>query len=52
MKTTPQTPEAEALREAYAALNRNDIEGFLSIFDPEIRTLKRPIALLPNLTTP
>jgi ketosteroid isomerase-like protein len=36
MKTIPQTPEAEALRDAYAALNRNDIEGFLSIFDPEI----------------
>ncbi len=33
---TPQTPEAEALSKAYAALNRNDIEGFLKDFDPEI----------------
>lgn len=36
MNTTPQTPEAEALSKAYTALNGNDIEGFLSIFDPEI----------------
>ena len=36
MNTTPQTPEAEALSKAYAALNRNDIEGFLKDFDPEI----------------
>jgi len=34
--TTPQTPESETLRDAYAALNRNDIEGFLKIFDAEI----------------
>ena len=33
---TQQTPEAEARREAYAALNRSDIDGFMSIFDPEI----------------
>ena len=28
--------EANALREAYAALNRNDIPAFLQIFDPRI----------------
>jgi ketosteroid isomerase-like protein len=32
--------ETEALREAYAALNRNDVAGFLSIFDPEIERLE------------
>jgi ketosteroid isomerase-like protein len=28
--------EAEAIREAYAALNRNDIHGFVKDFDPQI----------------
>lgn len=35
-KSGPQTPEAESLRDAYAALNRGDIDGFMKIFDPEI----------------
>lgn len=30
------TDLTELLRSAYAALNRNDIEGFMSIFDPAI----------------
>lgn len=34
--SSPPTPETEALREAYAALNRNDIAGFVRIFDPRI----------------
>ena len=33
---TPQTPESKVLRDAYAALNRNDVDGFMSIFDPKI----------------
>lgn len=32
----PVTPETEAIGKAYAALNRNDIEGFLESFDPDI----------------
>jgi ketosteroid isomerase-like protein len=32
----PLAAEIEALKEAYAALNRNDIEGFVKNFDPEI----------------
>lgn len=28
--------ETESLRAAYAALNRNDIPGFISLFDPQI----------------
>jgi len=34
------TPEAEALRDAYAALNRNDIPGFVKIFDPDIERIE------------
>jgi len=30
----------EAIREAYAALNRNDIPGFMQIFDPEIERVE------------
>ena len=32
----PLAAEVEALREAYAALNRNDIPGFVSLFAPEV----------------
>src|SRR5690606_29434500 len=32
--------EAESLREAYAALNRNDIPGFTAIFDPQIERIE------------
>jgi ketosteroid isomerase-like protein len=32
--------ETEALREAYAALNRNDLTGFMEIFDPEIERVE------------
>jgi ketosteroid isomerase-like protein len=32
--------EGEALREAYAALSRNDIEGFAAISDPEIERIE------------
>lgn len=34
------TAETEALREAYAALNRNDIEGFVAAFDPQIERIE------------
>lgn len=32
--------ETEALRKAYAALNRNDIPGFAKIFDPQIERIE------------
>lgn len=32
--------ETQALREAYAALNRNDIPAFLSVFDPQIERIE------------
>jgi len=34
--TPPLAAEQAALREAYAALNRNDIPGMLTAFDPQI----------------
>lgn len=34
------TDEAEALRAAYAALNRNDIPGFVAVFDPQIERIE------------
>lgn len=40
-KSTPSlAAETEALREAYAALNRNDIPGFVNIFDPQIERIE------------
>jgi ketosteroid isomerase-like protein len=32
--------ETEALREAYAALNRNDIPAFVQVFDPQIERIE------------
>jgi uncharacterized protein len=32
--------ETEALREAYAALNRNDIPAFVTVFDPQIERIE------------
>ena len=32
--------EIEAIREAYAALNRNDIPGFVQFFDPQIERIE------------
>jgi len=32
--------EIEAIRRAYAALNRNDIPGFVAIFDPQIERIE------------
>lgn len=32
--------ETEALREAYAALNRNDVPGFVAVFDPQIERIE------------
>ena len=34
--TQPFSAETEALKEAYSALNRNDISGFVKEFDPQI----------------
>jgi ketosteroid isomerase-like protein len=38
--TPPLAAETEALREAYAALNRNDIPGFVQVFDPQIERIE------------
>src|SRR4051812_28791039 len=34
--THPFAAEIETLKEAYAALSSNDVDGFLGIFDPQI----------------
>ena len=38
MNDSPQilTAETEAIKDAYAALNRNDIDGFAKILDPQV----------------
>lgn len=36
----PLAAETEALREAYAAVNRNDIDGFIKDFDPQIERIE------------
>ena len=38
--TRSLTDETEALRAAYAALNRNDVAGFVAVFDPEIERIE------------
>ena len=38
--TPPLAAETEALREAYAALNRNDVPGFVRVFDPQIERIE------------
>lgn len=39
---TPLAGETETVREAYAALNRNDLAGFAAILDPEIERVEPP----------
>jgi ketosteroid isomerase-like protein len=40
-KLTPSLEaETQALREAYAALNRNDIPAFVQVFDPQIERIE------------
>jgi ketosteroid isomerase-like protein len=41
-QTPPLTTETEALRETYAALNRNDIPTILKAFDPQIERIEPP----------
>ena len=36
----PLAAEIEAIKDAYAALNRNDIEGFAQILDPQIERIE------------
>ncbi|MBI1292672.1 hypothetical protein GC173_15765 [bacterium] len=36
----PLSTEAKTLKEAYDALNRNDIPGFLRIFDPQVERVE------------
>ncbi len=40
--TPPLESETEALRAAYAALNRNDIPAMLEAFDPQIERIEPP----------
>src|SRR5688500_227056 len=39
-QTMSLAAETEALREAYAALNRNDISGFVKVFDSQIERME------------
>ena len=39
-QTPPLAVETDALRDAYAALNRNDIPGFVQHFDPQIERIE------------
>jgi hypothetical protein len=42
-KLTPSlAAETKALREGYAALNRNDIPAFVKVFDPQIERIELP----------
>jgi ketosteroid isomerase-like protein len=36
----PLAAETEEIRQAYAALNRGDIAGFVSVFDPQIERVE------------
>jgi uncharacterized protein len=36
----PLAAEIDAVRDAYAALNRNDVAGFVAIFDPQIERIE------------
>jgi ketosteroid isomerase-like protein len=38
--TSSLAAETEAVRKAYAALNRNDIPGFVTVFDPQIERIE------------
>ncbi|QDU29339.1 SnoaL-like domain protein [Anatilimnocola aggregata] len=38
--TPSMAAETQALREAYAALNRNDIPAFMKLFDPQIERIE------------
>ncbi len=38
----PSAAEIEALRQAYAALNRNDITAFMQLFDPQVERIEPP----------
>lgn len=39
-RTPPLATETEALKQAYAALNRNDIPGFVRVMDPQIERIE------------
>jgi ketosteroid isomerase-like protein len=38
--TPPLAAEIEAIREVYAALNRNDVPAFVAVFDPQIERIE------------
>lgn len=39
--TAPLSAEIDAIRQAYAALNRGDVPGFLQLFDPQVERIER-----------
>lgn len=41
-RTSPLAAEVEAVREAYAALNRGDVAGFVAILDPLAERVEPP----------
>lgn len=40
--TPPLAAETQALKEAFAALNRNDIPAMVQVFDPQIERIEPP----------
>src|SRR4051812_13370436 len=36
----PLAAETQAIREAYAGLNRGDVPGFVSVFDPQVERVE------------
>lgn len=38
--TPPLAAETEALRQAYAALNRGDVAGFVAVLDPQVERIE------------
>ena len=39
-QTPPLAAETDSIREAYAALNRGDVPGFVAVFDPQIERIE------------
>src|SRR5690349_24380731 len=42
LSSPSSSAEIESLKAAYAALNRNDIPGFLAVFDPQVERFEPP----------
>lgn len=39
-QSSPMSAETEGIRQAYAALNRGDIDGFVACFDPQVERIE------------